>query len=184
MDQQILYVGVAFAVFLVIVLAVVIIRQQRMIKQLQQPRYGFLGKPLMAAAMTLLMGAGLIGGVYLINRETDPFQAQAGLNIELALTKELIAENGPTSAYNFMMTPTLNGVKYGNEAGATWNIYWNFNRAGSTQPVLTKSEIGLTGKNPSNIRVDLPKGSYTVFVSVDYRGKETKLVTYTESFVI
>lgn len=50
-------------------LSSVIVYQQTKIKKLEQPKYGFLGKPIAASLLSTLVVAGLVGGIYLVNQE-------------------------------------------------------------------------------------------------------------------
>jgi hypothetical protein len=185
MDQQMLIIGGVVMAALMLTLTTVIVLQQRRIQRYSTPKYGFLGKPLVAAIISVFMGAGLIGGLYLVSqRERVDFEARADLDIQLEVLQERISVNGNQATYKFTLQPKLDGQLYGTEPGAIWNAYWNFNPAGSTLPSASESEIGLNAANPSGIEVTLERGTYTLLVTVDYRGQKTQIETLKKDIVI
>jgi preprotein translocase subunit YajC len=163
MNTQLALIIAVGIVFLVAVLTIVIILQRRQIKKLEEPRYGFLGKPLPALITTLVLGAGLVGSVYLVNQDQTTVDTEATVEIEISYTKELIAQNG-VNTYLFRAVPSINSEAYGGTNGGDFDIFWNF-----TGPQrLAESEVGVTGENPSEIQVSLQRGTYDLIILVQY----------------
>lgn len=169
MEQQLIML-IGAAVFVVIVFLVVIVfMQQNKLKRLEEPRYGFLGKPIASLITAAVLGAGLIGGVYLVNQDETTFQTDAKLSVKVSYTKQLVADNGATATYQFRANPTVSGEETTNTTLKEFNVYWNF--VGPQK--YSKSEIHVSEQNPSNIQITLRKGTYDVIILVNYTDKQS-----------
>lgn len=187
MDRQALIYAFAGIIFLIMLLVVFIIRQQRQIQYLSQPRYGFLGKSLSAAVVTIIMGVSIVGGVHVLNQRSElSFQAKADLDLQISMTKKLISSSGTSVTYQFSAIPkvkvnTNSGIQ-DVEPNSKWNVYWNFTKLGSTQPTLSRSEVSLSSSKPSNLQVALQKGTtYNVYITLEYIGSKTVVKAYNET---
>lgn len=184
-QQQLLIAGIVVIAIVAFLFGVIILRQRRQIQYMQQPRYGFLGKPIMAAAATAVMVAGIIGGVTVLNQQRSlDFTAKADYNLEIVLTKRQIAVSGSNANYQFTATPRVDGTLNGKDDNATWNVYWNFTRLGSTQPTISKSELNRSDEKPSALQQTLQRGTYTVYVTIEYKSEKTKIESYSETVAI
>ncbi len=179
MDQQVLiFAGAGLFLFILFLVGVVIWQRNR-IKELQRPKYGFLGKPLMAVVATLVLGVGLVGGVYLTQQESVDPRTSADLDLNIAIEKELKGEGERVNSYVYALeaVPEVDGVPYGETSEDKFNIYWNI-----LGPIkISESEIGVTSENPSGIEVELKEGTYKVNVLIVYKEKS---FNYSEDLVI
>lgn len=167
MEQQVLLISVGIFI-IVAFLVLVIVMQQSKLKRLEQPKYGFLGKPLAGILTTVVLGAGLIGGVYLVNQDQTTFETSANLKIRLSYTKELISDNGNTATYLFKATPIIEG-----DTNPTltkeFNVFWNL--VGPQK--LSRSEVRVSAANPSEEQMTLRKGTYDLVILVVYNDPQT-----------
>jgi hypothetical protein len=179
MDQQVLIFAGAGVFLLVLFLVGVVVWQRNRIKELQRPKYGFLGKPLMAIVATLVLGVGLVGGVYLTQQESVDPRTSADLDVNITIEKELKGEGERVNSYIYELEaiPEVDEVPYGESTEEKFNIYWNV-----LGPVkISESEIGITKQNPSGIEVELKEGTYKVNVLIVYKEKS---FNYSEDLVI
>ena len=131
----------AIVVVVAIVLVGVVIVQQRKIKDLQTPRYGFLGKSL----NLFVIGAVLVGGlgfVYLSNNNDHTFtEVSADLNIDANI---IITEiDSLSNTYEFNVIPTIDGREWGGSSEYNFNVYWTLS---SEENDYSQVELGLIVK--------------------------------------
>jgi len=172
MSQDILFVAV-LGLVLIMFLVVLVLNQQKRLNQLQKPRYGFLGKPLLGLAATTLMAAGLVGGLYLVNqRDLQPLDAKADKNVTVEVAYQVLLDNRQTRKYQFSAIPKVDNIEYGEGNNGNFNLFWSF----VGEQVLSSgtqglSEISVNTANPSVVEVELKPGIYTVRVLVVFEGK-------------
>lgn len=162
-------------IFLIIALVTVVglfaalIIQSKRVKDLQEaarPKYGFLGKPLMA--MVLL--AGMFGAILVtynaVFAPTDSPIVNADKNLTIEIQTQVIVNIDREVIVEFSALPSVEGVLWG-EQGDKFDIYWKINGPISS----TQIELERSREIPSKFRRTLVKGEYLVEVEIFYGGR-------------
>lgn len=108
------------SILVITVLSFVIVRQSRRIKQLEQPKYGFLGKPILAVVMlgTTVFSYGIIFYANQIPATIDDVTAVK--NVELEIQNVDLG----TGEYLLRVIPTIEGREWDNNPDLEFDIYW------------------------------------------------------------
>lgn len=164
MDSMLLLLIIALGIVAALLAALII--QSKRVKDLQEaarPKYGFLGKPLMA--MVLL--AGMFGAILVTYNATfmptdDPI-VSADKNVTIEIQTEVIVNIDNEVVVEFKALPSVEGVLWGG-MNDEFDIYWKING-----PItLTQIELDRKRTVPSRFRKTLPKGEYILEVEIFY----------------
>lgn len=148
----------------VVALLVALIVQSKRVKDLQEaakPKYGFLGKPLMAMA---LLG-GLFGAVLLTYNATlrpidDPI-VNADKTLVTTITTNTITQTTGEALVEFKAVPSVDSAEWG-VMGDKFDIYWSV-----TGPITFKHiELDRSRDQISRFTKTLPKGNYEITIEV------------------
>lgn len=148
------------------ILVVLYIRHLRSkIDSFENPKYGFLGKTIYPViGMVLLSSVLFIAGYGIISPETPDIQAEFTVDgkINATVTSRTLAL--VNSELKF--TPYVNGQPWGS-INDTFDIYWKI-----SGPVdIEEFELGTSKFNQSEIMISVPKGIYSVDITVIYQGE-------------
>lgn len=177
--EQSTLIAVMAGALMVAAMFAIIFNQQRKINQLEmqmKPKYGFLGKPLVAITLALL-GVGGIGLTYYASNNIQNVVVNADINVEIAITTEQIglSQVGRQNV-KFSMIPTVDGFEWGTN-GDTFEVFWNI-----TGPeTITQLELGLHSKMTSGFIRLIKPGQYEINVDVIYKNKR---FTKTQQLVV
>lgn len=163
---------IAIGVLVVASLVYVIFRQQRTIKDLQQPKYGFLGKPL-AGLVTILMIGGLIGGVYLNTRpagELDPTASADQVSFEVRAECEPVT----TRNYNYIINVGFaDNIDIDLPSSSNIQVSVVFDaRKPNVQTLIRNSTLEQMNSEGLDIEANLESGTHTLFISAAVIGSE------------
>ena len=142
-----------------------------------EPRQGFLNKPLLQFVAVVAMSAAVGGVVYLdsINRDAGVI-TQAEKQIEIEINSEIVSANQISSEVVLSAVPIVKGKEWG-DSTQQFDIVWTVQQIGGTAQNFV--EQGRSGTTPSNIKVTLQNGDYriTALISDDEQ-------TYSETIEI
>lgn len=162
---------VAFIALLVLVVVVVI--QNRKIKTLETPRYGFLGKSLNYAFLfALFAGGSLFLALSLSNSNrtnTPSVNVSDRQDVKLKISYNPV--NTAANLYQFNVTPFVDNKAWGT-ANLLFSINWNLQLGDAT--TKTFPEKNLNAANPGGITYQLTEGVNIITVSLDVNGKVIK----------
>lgn len=157
------------AIVMIVVLVAVIIWQNNKIKEIQKPRFGFLGKPLYAV-IAIFLTVGSFGVVYYgLNRPTQIQQTSANVNV--VLTIKAFALNTVTNDYSISVIPILDGIMWGGDSKNSFDAYWTISNTNNPTISITEAEPGLNITNTGGIIEKLSRGINEIKVTVFYLGK-------------
>jgi hypothetical protein len=167
-NSSVLVILAGGAVAFVGLLAVILVQQHR-ISQLQTiatPKYGFLGKPLVAGFIALVMVGGAFVSFQSMNNTGVLTNDKITVFTEISTSFEAIDTVG-----NYRVTikgvPVVDGVAWGKQQTDSFNLYWTI-----TGPVnLEHAELLRTRVNISSFDRMLPAGNYKISVDVVYKEK-------------
>ena len=159
-------------IVIVVLLTLVIIGQRRHITDLTTPRYGFLGKPLLAM-MLIAFTFGGFGFFYVQTNNTNTIPV-SNANTEVTLQINSIKLNSIDNSYQFNLVPQVNGVIWGGDNTYSFDVYWTIsNKAISS----TNIETNLSLSNKGGIKKILYPGTNTIKATVFTMGKSyTKII--------
>ncbi len=160
-DQYSVLLGVlAIAIISLSVLGFIAYKQQKRIKYLTTPRYGFIGKPL-ALAVVMLMGFGTIGAIYL-RPEPQPDSISVTDRNQIVLEVKYTELDDPLNLFELIVTPVIEEKEWG-DPSLNFNVMWEINKAGKT---VIRNEENLNLSNPGGIQEYLEPGLNTIRVGV------------------
>jgi len=170
--------AVLFILVLVVGMLGIIIWQQLRIKKMkgpEQPKYGFLGKPL----YSVLALAVLVGGVgltwYNLSHGTEQVTVQADESVKVDVTYEVKeTETGKQLLLNVI--PTYKGIAWGGQSAYKFDAFWTIK---STSKTWTEVEPELDINDVGGISIPVSSGSYTVDVDVVFEER-----VWTESITV
>jgi hypothetical protein len=136
------------------------------IRELERPKYGFLGKPVYTLAAILIMISGLgFFGYSFTQQQNFEIQAQKVVNAQIVTT--VVTKGKDTSIVAFKATPFVDGSAYGNIDAYTFDIYWNIIGAQNTD----KFEFGKNIAQQSGFNLTLKNGKYDIKTLIVFQGK-------------
>lgn len=147
----------ALVLIVMVVLVGVVLIQNRKIKEMQKPKYGFLGKPLNAFIVLAIMLGGIGLTYYTTLNRTNQFEdvsADSSVDATIVIT-QLDSVN---QTYQFNTIPTIDFSDWGGSSTYTFDVYWTI----SNGDVYSQIELGLSSQNQGGIQLSLKKGTYTV----------------------
>lgn len=156
------------SITIIVLLSLVIYLQSKKIKDLERPRYGFLGKPL---SILIIVGvlSGSIGFALFVNTEdvgTDVISADRELSISISYLKE------QTDVYVLKATPIIDGVSWDNDPSLNFDIFWTIkNEEGEVYELV---ETQVSQLEPSSITVQLDKGSNEITSKIVLKSRLVK----------
>ncbi|CAG1020563.1 hypothetical protein DOJK_00424 [Patescibacteria group bacterium] len=152
-------------IVVIVLLVVVVISQQQKIKNMQRPRYGFLGKPLYIMVLSFFT-VGTLGLVYYSS--TQPVQVeQTAADVEVILSINAEPTGGALREYRLTLIPILSGIPWGANDLNKFNIYWTITN-GSTS--TTDVELSKSYTSPSSLVKTLQPGTNTIKATVFFDG--------------
>lgn len=158
----------------VVILSIVIYSQNQKIKKLENPQYGFLGKPLAVILVSVLF-IGTSISLYSNNQNqvrdvavSDPGDVIDNSAFRIILDSQLINSNG--NLYEFRFTPVIEGVEWGGTESNSLDITWE----------IFNQSVGLKRVNQNGVNINFqPKLTYkltpglnTITVRTNYLGQE------------
>jgi hypothetical protein len=163
------------ALLVIAVLGFVVISQNRRIKTITTPRYGFLGKPLTFFALTLFsLSIGMT--LYAVDLKREPDSDSVSVtdvqdDITLKILTTTINSNG--NLYRFNAVPTINNLDWAINPGTTINIEWTIiNKKGDITITENKSEVNLNINYKGGILVTLTNGENLIRAKSTVNGQE------------
>lgn len=144
------------SITIIILLSLVIYLQNRKIKDLERPKYGFLGKPLSVLIIAGVLSSS-VGFALFVNKQdvgTDPISADRELSISISYVKE------ETDVYILKATPIIDGVSWANDPTLRFDIFWTITNEEGESFELVETQVSQL--EPSSITVQLDKGSNEV----------------------
>jgi hypothetical protein len=149
---------------LIVLMVVLLVLQRNKINELQRPKYGFLGKPLMAMALVAVSIGGIGFTFYSANNSTAVEQTSADKKIDLKI-KTTYSGNGYD--YYLNLIPTFNQQEWGGNHKYKFDVYWTI----KNNYVVTEAEVGLNLDNKGGILKSLERGKNKIKVTVFFEGK-------------
>lgn len=189
-SQGLLIVGGILAVIVIITLGLVIARQQRKIQELNQPKYGFLGKPLVGALATAVMILGTVGAISVLNQDTVSFDAsadQVSFNVQSSCNPETVSGQ---YLYDFVVRPRVNPAELRLEPGDRVEVLLIFDANTRFRSEVTQSYTVNLNDSLNFVRVEqlFTPGQHTLFVlasRINEDGTRTQLSgVYNEEFQV
>ncbi len=164
--------GVLLAVICLALVFIYVNRLQGKLHTYEKPNYGFLGKPIYPIAATFLVTAMvLFSSVKFDTQKT--IDVKADTEFDVLIQQTVLSVEGDTSTVALSAVPVVEGKEWG-DAGDTFDVYWNIR---GTEDI-DRYEFIVSRSNPSELELDLSKGSYQVNFTIVYRGRSF-LVTKT-----
>jgi hypothetical protein len=142
------------------VLAGIVVMQNRRIKDMQKPKYGFLGKSLYAFVMLSVLVGGIGFVYYNTTTKTNEFvtvNADQSFDANIVITQI----DSYLNEYKFNAIPLVDDKEWGAN-GYKFDVYWTV----TGDNVVTRIELGLTKENKGGVTVQLTKGTYTIKTSI------------------
>jgi len=163
-NSDLIIVILAIAGVVVLALIVALVVQSRRVRDLQEivrPKYGFLGKPIMAMAIF----GGLLGAVLLTYNATlrpvDNVIVNADKNLVTVVNTRVVTKLQNESLIEFKTLPSVDEVEWG-VSGDEFDIYWTV-----TGPVSFRQiELARSRELVSKFSKTLPKGRYEIVLEV------------------
>lgn len=161
-----LMIGVfALMVIVIGVLAFVIVMQTRKLNEANKPRYGFLGKPLVAVFF-LILSIGSFGLVYYASQNSSDVD---NVSADKELSFEIMSKSLGSNTYEFKALPKINNKEWGND-GDRFSVYWTITNTSSE----TRIELDLTSNNTGGINVELSSGKNIISATLFYNNQSVK----------
>jgi hypothetical protein len=157
------------AVIVILVLLGVVWAQNRKIKDLQTPKYGFLGKPLGLLLMSVVALSGLGVYLYAVSEGTEVQESTADTNYEIVITYTPLN----STQYRITATPYLNDQAWAGDPTLQADIFWTIT---NTQSVtLYEYEVSLN--SPSNLVANLSRGQNVVKATLFFEDETVEETT-------
>lgn len=162
----IVMIALGLAVLIILVMAGVIVRMNKRIKELEQPRYGFLGKPLYSFFALVL----LVGGIFFLATPTPSDSEQSFVSsdsewageIDYTITASELP-NWSVIEFNLDIDPDVLPLSDGAAVG--WTVV---DQVGKTYTYIDEE---IDPQDPVSIYdIALVSGNYRVFADVEYDG--------------
>lgn len=147
------------AVITILVLVAVVVMQNRKIRDLQAPKFGFLGKPINAAIFIMVVLSSFSLFVYYTNNEKE-VDNTVSVNDNFELQIEYSKNN--SNLYIFKAIALVDGEEYGNSSELTFDVLWTV----TGEDILSHMEVDVSLDRPSNYQVKLTPGSYTITATI------------------
>jgi hypothetical protein len=159
---------IILALAIIFTLVVVLIQQQRKIKELSTPKYGFLGKPL-NLVLTLFIFGGTLALFNILNQPQPEVEIS---NANFVIELNIIATKVADLKYKLNVLPVVDGVVWGID-NYPFDVYWTIEGA-TTQKLF---ENGISRKNTGGVMVDLSPGTnkITATIYIDLRKFEKSI---------
>jgi hypothetical protein len=177
MDNQgtlILFGLLVIAFGTVLTFSIVIVNQNRRLKQLETPRYGFMGKPL---ALIALAGFAAATGYLYLNPEAGNIINVGDNDVSVSDDfEDLLIDirssqvNTQGNLYQFQMVPLIGGVEWGASEKNKFDVVWEV--VNSTTGIKRLYQNGLNINFQSKISYKLDPGNNIIKAIVTFNGKE------------
>jgi len=152
-------------IVVVVLLSIVIINQNNKIKEMQRPKYGFLGKPIYAVLL-IVFSVGGFGLVYYgANKPLDVQQTEANRQVEVTIRAFSLSAGSDT--YSITLIPLINGKAWGNDNTNKFDIYWTI----TNTTVTTEVELGRILYSQGGLIKKLAKGVNKIKATVFFDGQ-------------
>lgn len=169
--QQATSIAAVLTIVLIVgaVLIGIIVMQNRRIKEMQKPKYGFLGKPLNAFILLAIMLGG-IGFVYYATNNTSTEFVDVSADSELDATIVVTQVDSVNRVYQFNVIPSIDGNEWGGNSIYEFDVQWTI----SNGEVYQTIESGVSSQNTGGVRLTLKPGTYDVTANVFIDDKSTE----------
>ncbi len=159
------------------VLSYLVIQQNRKIRNLTTPKFGFLGKPLVIFAVGFFALGGIFG-VLTINRGTDSGGVSVGDEetelIEIQI--DIVPINQAGNLYRLNATPIVNGYPWANSLTREFDVTWTF----TNLTPITRIENNLTQNFPGGVLFTFQKGITKIEAKIIDNGTQVTKTTQLE----
>src|SRR5260221_6290383 len=156
------------AIAVVVVLVVIVIIQNNKIRDLQKPRFGFLGKP-MLAFFGLMLSFGTIGILYTSLNQPVNIQ-QTNADVEIIVSINLEATSTPCEI-KLTANPIIGGLAWRGTDENKFDFYWTIS---NDSGVSTDIELKKSFDSPGGLIKKLPPAANSVQVTIYFLGKSFK----------
>lgn len=145
----------------------------RKLRQVQAPKFGFLGKPIYPLVAVLM----LAGSLFFFNYaapDQEVINIKASRDVSVEIVTQVTNKVGTLSNVNFQAIPTVDNQIWG-ETGETFDFIWNI--TGETE--YSKVELNKNATDVSGFTTLLEPGDYQVDLTLVFEGKSYE---FTDSF--
>lgn len=165
-QEQSIYLSLfAISIITIVVLFLVVLFQNSRIKELTEPKFGFLGKPINVGIFTVfILGSFSLMLFWSGNKTSD----SNIVNVSDGISINLDYKTDDEGSYIFTLTPIIDGKSFGADENLTFNVLWSIE--GDSLITFSEEEISLNKK--SNYRVTLEEGTYKVSAVLFIEGIE------------
>ena len=161
----------AFLLVVVIGLSLLALKQSQQLKELQKPKYGFLGKPLYSFVAILMM-FGVVSASYIFTPidNTNQFVTYVlpASEIQFELEAEEVIADEPNIGYRFNIVPVVDEIAWGG-LNIEFDVLWEVTR--EAELFHEYLETGINDRNPGGFELSFPRGSYSATATVSYQGE-------------
>lgn len=155
-----------------VVLVGIIILQNRKIREMQKPKYGFLGKPLNAFILMAILFGGVGFVYYTTNNSQNNFvdvSADSELEASIIVTQVDVANR----VYKFNVVPAIDSKEWGGNNIYKFDVQWTV----ANGEVYQAIENDLSSQNLGGVTLTLKPGTYKVSATIfiDDKNEEVTL---------
>jgi hypothetical protein len=154
-----------------VVLIGIIILQNRKIREMQKPKYGFLGKPLNAfILMAILLGG--VGFVYYSTNSNENDFVDVSADSELEASIIVTQVDVANRIYKFNLVPAIDSKEWGGNNIYKFDVQWTV----SNGEVYQAIENDLSNQNLGGVTLTLKPGTYKVSATVFIDDKSEEVI--------
>lgn len=155
-----------------VVLVGIIILQNRKIREMQKPKYGFLGKPLNAFILMAILFGGVGFVYYTTNNSQNNFvdvSADSELEASIIVTQVEVANR----VYKFNVVPAIDSKEWGGNNIYKFDVQWTV----ANGEVYQAIENDISSQNLGGVTLTLKPGTYKVSATIfiDDKNEEVTL---------
>lgn len=155
-----------------VVLVGIIILQNKKIREMQKPKYGFLGKPLNAFILMAILFGGVGFVYYTTNNSQNNFvdvSADSELEASIIVTQVEVANR----VYKFNVVPAIDSKEWGGNNIYKFDVQWTV----ANGEVYQAIENDISSQNLGGVTLTLKPGTYKVSATIfiDDKNEEVTL---------
>lgn len=155
-----------------VVLVGIIILQNKKIREMQKPKYGFLGKPLNAFILMAILFGGVGFVYYTTNNSQNNFvdvSADSELEASIIVTQVDVANR----VYKFNVVPAIDSNEWGGNSIYKFDVQWTV----ANGEVYQAIENDISSQNLGGVTLTLKPGTYKVSATIfiDDKNEEVTL---------